>query len=54
MPAEKCPVCSAEMKQPKMVNVEGKTMRVCSDGCAAQAKKNPQKFGSKTQTPVKS
>jgi len=52
MPAEKCPVCNAEMKQPKMVNIEGKTIRVCCDGCADKAKKNPAKFGAKA--PVKS
>ena len=52
MPAEKCPVCNAEMKQAKSVNVEGKTVRVCGDGCADKAKKNPSKYAPKT--PVKS
>ncbi|MBI1827444.1 MAG: hypothetical protein HY287_05205 [Planctomycetes bacterium] len=46
MTDEKCPVCNSEMNQPKSVNVEGKTINVCCDECATEAKRNPSKFAS--------
>jgi len=45
MAASKCPVCDWDLKgDAKSVKVEGKTVRVCCDDCAARVKANPKKY----------
>lgn len=42
---KKCPVCDWEIKEGgKSVKVEGKTVVVCCDECAAKVKADPGKF----------
>jgi hypothetical protein len=43
---EKCPVCGDEMNpDAQSIKIGGKTVRVCCDDCAKQAKANPKKYG---------
>jgi ribosome-binding protein aMBF1 (putative translation factor) len=44
METKKCPVCGWEIKDKGVaVKVGGKTVLVCCDDCAKEAKKNPAK-----------
>ena len=45
MATSKCPVCDWDLKDDaKSVKVDGKTVRVCCDDCAAKVKANPKKY----------
>lgn len=51
MAAKKCPVCDWAIKDSgKKVQVNGKTVTVCCDDCAAKVKADPKKYAGKQAT----
>ncbi len=47
----KCPVCDWEIKDGgQEVKLDGRTVVVCCDDCAAKVRKNPTKYGKRPDT----